>query len=210
MDFGASPLAYTISGSITDVGIGVGGVSVQAGNQTTNTDANGNYVLSGLCPGSYTVIPAQACRLFTPSSIPVVLGPNTGGVNFVTFSNDLSRIRGQITDGVNGLSNVLVTAAGGGTAITDVNGNYSFSSLCPGTYTVAPLVTNRCLGYLVADSHAWFRPNHQWGELCRYSRPILHQRDLGGDARRAGCCCQRRWSHRHQHFVHCERSLRHL
>src|ERR1019366_1556167 len=37
-DFSASPDVYTISGRITDGGIGVAGVPVQAGNQTTNTD----------------------------------------------------------------------------------------------------------------------------------------------------------------------------
>ena len=138
VDFGASALVYNISGRIMESGVGVSNITVQAGNQTTNTDSNGNYVLSGLCPGSYTVTPSQACRLFNPASVPVTLGPNASGMNFTTFSNNLSRIRGQITDGVNGLSNVLVTATGGGTAMTDANGNYTFSSLCPGTYTVAP------------------------------------------------------------------------
>ncbi|MCX6927330.1 MAG: immunoglobulin domain-containing protein [Verrucomicrobia bacterium] len=145
VDFGATTLAYTISGRITDGGVGVSNVTVQAASQTAHTDPNGNFVFSGLCPGSYTVIPSQACRIFNPASIPVTLGPNAGGVNFVTFSNDLSRIRGQITDGVNGLSNVLITATGGMTAVTDTGGNYMFSSLCPGTYTLTPLVTNRCL-----------------------------------------------------------------
>jgi hypothetical protein len=102
-------------------------------------------VLSGLCAGSYTVTPSQICRIFNPASISATLGPNTAGVNFVTFSNDLSRIRGQITDGVNGLSNVLVTATGGGTAITDANGNYAFSNLCPGTYGVSPSLSGFCL-----------------------------------------------------------------
>jgi hypothetical protein len=145
LDFSTSPLVYTISGRVTDAGIGVSNVTIQAGNQTTNADSSGNYVLSGLCPGSYTVTPTQACRIFNPSSIPVTLGPNTAGVNFLTFSDDLSRIRGQITDSVTGLSNVLVTATGGRTTITDASGNYAFSSLCPGSYTITPSVANRCL-----------------------------------------------------------------
>ncbi len=145
VDFGATALVYSISGRITDGGIGVSNVTLQAGSQTTNTDPSGNYVLSGLCPGGYTVVPSQACRIFNPASIPVTLGPNTGGVNFVTFSNDLSRIRGQITDGINGLSNVLITATGGTTDVTDAGGNYMLSDLCPGTYTLTPMVTNHCL-----------------------------------------------------------------
>ena len=145
LDFSATPDVRTISGRITESGVGVSNITVQAGNRTTNTDSSGYYVLSGLCPGSYAVTPSQACRIFNPATIPVVLGANTNGVNFVTFSDNLSRIRGQITDGVNGLSNVVVTATGGEMAITDANGNYAFSNLCPGTYTVTPSLTNRCL-----------------------------------------------------------------
>jgi hypothetical protein len=144
LDFSASSNVRTISGRITDGSIGVGGVSVQAGNQTTNTDSSGNYVLDGLCPGNYTVTPTAACRLFTPASVPVSLGTNASGVDFVTFSNNLSRIRGRVTDGVNGLSNVQVTATGGRTCTTDPNGNYVLSSLCPGTYTVTPSLSNFC------------------------------------------------------------------
>jgi protocatechuate 3,4-dioxygenase beta subunit len=144
VDFGASALVYTLTGRITESGVGVSNITVQAGNQTTNTDSSGNYAFSGLCPGPYTVTPSQGCRLFNPASVPVTLGPNASGVNFTTFSNNLSRIRGQITDGVNGLSNVRVTVTGGGTALTDANGNYAFANLCPGTYTVTPSLTNYC------------------------------------------------------------------
>jgi hypothetical protein len=145
LDFSAIPDFRSISGRITDGGVGVSNVTVLAGTQSTNTDAGGNYVLSGLCPGTYAVTPNQACRIFNPASMSVTLGPNTAEVNFVTFSNNLSRIRGQITDGVSGLGNVLVAATGGRTAFTDASGNYSFSDLCPGTYTVTPSVSNRCL-----------------------------------------------------------------
>ena len=113
LDFSATPDVHTISGRITDSGVGVSNITVQAGNRTTNTDSSGNYVFSGLCPGNYTVTPSEACRLFNPAT-PRDAGADAGGVNFVTFSDNLSRIRGQITDGVNGLSNVLVTARGGG------------------------------------------------------------------------------------------------
>ncbi len=145
VDFGASALVYTVSGRITDSSLGVSNVTVQAGNLTATTDAGGNYVLSGLCPGNYNVTPSQNCRIFNPASIPVTLGPNVAGVNFVSFSDNLSRIRGQITDGVNGLSNALVSATGAGTAITDATGNYAFSDLCPGTYAVTPSVNGYCL-----------------------------------------------------------------
>jgi hypothetical protein len=74
----------------------------------------------------------------------VALGPNASGVNFITYSNNLSRIRGQVTDGVQGLSNVQVTATGAGTNITDASGNYVLSDLCPGTYVIIPLLSNYC------------------------------------------------------------------
>jgi hypothetical protein len=145
LDFSATPDVHTISGRITDGGVGVSNITVQVGNQTTNTDSSGNFVFSGLCPGSYTVTPSQACRLFNPTSFTVVLGGDAGGVNFVSFGDNLSRIRGQVTDGVNGLSNVLVTAGGGRTAMTDANGDYAFSDLCPGAYAVTPSLSGFCL-----------------------------------------------------------------
>ena len=144
LNFSATPIVRTISGRITDGGIGAGGVSVQLGTQTSTTDAGGNYAFTNLCAGSYTVIPSAACRLFTPASAPVTLVTNASDVNFVTFSNNLSRIRGHITDGVRGLSNVVVTASGGRTTTTDTNGDYVLASLCPGAYLVGPSLSNYC------------------------------------------------------------------
>ena len=72
--WGTARMHIPSAGSITDGRHrGKPGVTVQAGNQTTNTDSSGNYVLSGLCSGSYTVIPSPGCRLFNPASVPVVL-----------------------------------------------------------------------------------------------------------------------------------------
>ncbi len=93
---------------------GVNGVQVVAAGTTNYSTftTNGSYLLS-VCPGHYTITPTQACRLFSPASWAVDVGPATNQVNFFAYSNNLSRIRGQITDGVIGLANVPVTATGG-------------------------------------------------------------------------------------------------
>jgi hypothetical protein len=147
VSFLAVPDLYTIGGFITDGVGGVSGVQVTAAGATTTNystfTTNGSYLLN-VCPGHYTLTPTQACRLFSPASWPVDVGLDTNQVNFFAYSDALSVIRGQVTDGVNGLANVPITATGGRTAFTDASGNYSFSSLCPGTYTLTLSVSNRC------------------------------------------------------------------
>jgi hypothetical protein len=149
VDFVALRDAYTISGRITDGGAPAAGVTVSAiagtsSTLTSVTGSDGSYVISNLCAGAYTVTPAGPCQLFNPTNLIVEVGPDTSGVNFIAYSNNLSRIRGQVTDGGNGLSNVLVTVTGGMTNITDSNGDYEFSSLCPGAYVVTPSLSNYC------------------------------------------------------------------
>lgn len=53
----------------------------------------------------------------------------------------LTRIRGKITDGSNGVSGVKVSA-GSNYSITDSNGNYVISNLVAGSYLVVPEATN--------------------------------------------------------------------
>ncbi len=132
------PPVYSISGSITDgAGSGLGGVSVSAGGKTVQTDGNGNYVISDLSAGVYTISPSKAEYTFSPGSQAVTVGPNATGVNFtaslVTYS-----IRGRVSDSANGsgISGAAVSA-GGKTAQTDGEGNYTLSGLGSGSYSVS-------------------------------------------------------------------------
>ncbi|MCK6684303.1 MAG: pre-peptidase C-terminal domain-containing protein [Thermoanaerobaculia bacterium] len=83
---------YTISGNA-----GTTGVSLTAGTASATSDASGNYTLSGLLAGTFTVTPSKSGCTFTPASASVTVGPNATGVNFTAAcgGGDL-----QLTSGV--------------------------------------------------------------------------------------------------------------
>jgi len=57
-----------ISGRITQGGGGLAGVTVSADGQSDDTDANGDYRITGLDPGTKTVTPSMQGKVFAPAS----------------------------------------------------------------------------------------------------------------------------------------------
>ncbi|MCX5826104.1 MAG: SpaA isopeptide-forming pilin-related protein [Deltaproteobacteria bacterium] len=154
-----SPVTYNISGAVS--GATLAGVTINltgAATTSTTTDASGNFSITGLANGTYTVtpvkagdtgIPVKAVYTFNPvSSVVVVSGASVANANFVataayapTFS-----ISGAVSGAVQ--AGVMITLSGtqAGTAITNASGNYSFSGLVDRTYverhhTVIPSLT---------------------------------------------------------------------
>ena len=137
---GVGTPTWNISGTIN----GGGGSTVAlsgAASATTTADANGNYTFAGLMNGSYTVTPSKSGYSFNPVNHPVTIaGSNQGGVNFTaqaivsTYS-----IAGSISPPSSG-SGATLTLSGtsSATAIADTGGNYTFSGLTSGPYTVTP------------------------------------------------------------------------
>jgi len=136
----------SISGVVTLPPSGLSGVTMTlsgARSATAITDASGNYIFTGLDNGSYTVAPSRTGFTFIPTSTPLIVsGTDIPGVNFtatpvqaVTYS-----ISGQVTSNGSGLSGVTMalTGASPATAITDASGNYTFTGLDNGGYTVTP------------------------------------------------------------------------
>ncbi|QQS31911.1 MAG: carboxypeptidase regulatory-like domain-containing protein [Acidobacteriota bacterium] len=125
----------------------VSGVAVQLRNtisspiiRTAVTDSAGRFVLTGLNPGSdYFVSMTKANHTFSPptrtyTALTTAVDDNyTANVNYLTISGKVS------TNGV-GVSGVTVTLSGTAsrTATTDSAGNYAFSNLLAGIYTVTP------------------------------------------------------------------------
>lgn len=64
----------SISGHVADATehVGLGGVQISAGGQSTYSDANGDFLLSGLHPGTYTlsVEPDASTGLVAPTNPP--------------------------------------------------------------------------------------------------------------------------------------------
>jgi hypothetical protein len=82
VNFTATSIAYSITGTITG---GAGATVSLTGSAiaTTTADASGNYSFLGITSGSYTITPAKAALVFTPTSLAVaVSGANVLGANF--------------------------------------------------------------------------------------------------------------------------------
>lgn len=76
---------YSISGHIEDSNlISIPGVNVTAGpGNNAVTDNQGNYTISNVFSGNYTVTPNMSGYIFTPSSRKVTLPPVAAGVDFM-------------------------------------------------------------------------------------------------------------------------------
>jgi hypothetical protein len=74
---------YTVTGRITDAGgNGVASVTVSTGSNGAMTNANGNYTISGLVAGPYTLTPSKSGYTFSPPSRNISVPPNSSGQDF--------------------------------------------------------------------------------------------------------------------------------
>ncbi|HVX14255.1 MAG TPA: SdrD B-like domain-containing protein [Pirellulales bacterium] len=135
---------------IDEAGTGI----YQTGDPTATTDSSGDYSFSGLAAGTYKVVEElpNNVSLTNPSqTVTVVANETASGVNFAeeasikgtifTDTND----NGTLDTGEAGVSGQTVFLNNDGTGapdsnnpstVTDANGNYSFSDLVSGNYTV--------------------------------------------------------------------------
>jgi protocatechuate 3,4-dioxygenase beta subunit len=119
---------------------------------TTTTDSNGNYTFSNLGPGNYTVqeivpsgwmLTAQTAATTVATSGFASPGNNFDDFQLVTLSgtifNDLNG-DGTQESGEPGLQNWVADLLKGTALVkqilTDASGNFSFTNIAPGTYTV--------------------------------------------------------------------------
>ena len=75
---------YSISGRVVNAqNVGISGVTIRtAQGQSTLTDQNGAYALSGLPGGTYSITPSLGSLVFSPTTSVVVVPPDASGVNF--------------------------------------------------------------------------------------------------------------------------------
>jgi hypothetical protein len=134
--------SWSISGTISPAAYGVGTLVTLSGaaSATATADPSGNYSFPGLAAGSYTVTPSETGFTFSPASEPVtVSNASVAGVNFTATAIPTWTISGTIAPASIG-SGTLVTLSGSpsGTATADTSGNYSFTGLPDGAFTVTP------------------------------------------------------------------------
>ncbi len=141
--FTASALTYSISGTISPTAGGSGATIALSGAATASvtTDASGNYTFSGLSNGSYALTPSHTGYTFNPTSQNATISSaSVTGINFTaTPQVGTFTISGTITPTAGGSgATVTLTGPAAANTTTDTSGNYTFSGLANGTYTVTP------------------------------------------------------------------------
>ena len=141
VNFSTTRETGTVSGRVTDpLGNGVAGVVVRAAGKPATTDAQGRYSIAGVPTGSTSI---SVVRSSVPAgysvSGPLTRNVTTAGVSGVDFST--TRETGTVSGRVlgpdsKGVANVTVTA-GGKTAVTNADGNYSIAGVPTGSVSVA-------------------------------------------------------------------------
>ncbi|MFI5458474.1 MAG: SdrD B-like domain-containing protein [Isosphaerales bacterium] len=125
---------------------------------SAQTDANGNYTLTGVVPGTYTVEESPKSGYIQTTApaiyyVKVVKGQNLAGLNFGDFQ--LATVSGELFDDLSDDGNLdpgdpgeagwtvnLLNSASKvvATTTTGSGGDYSFSGVGPGTYNVVEVI----------------------------------------------------------------------
>ena len=156
------PSKFSLSGSITRGGSGLGGVTVNissvapgflAGSTSVKTDASGAFSLAGLLAGQYSVSPVMDGFFFTPATQTInITTSNVAAVNFT--ATPVFKISGRVVDTAGNpitISSMAIfgpAPLGGGPVAAD--GTFTLTVFSPGTYTLAvtayagPAVTQVC------------------------------------------------------------------
>lgn len=141
------PAVGTVSGTVSVEGNGLAGVSVTLvgqASQSATTASGGGFTFNNVEAGSYGVtiseVPSDVSFSTTSKTTSITTDGQTVTVDFSGSYIRTSTIAGQVVVDGDGIAGVAVTATGPeGTdnAVTDNGGNYSFSGLRAGDYTVA-------------------------------------------------------------------------
>ena len=138
VDFTAQPIVIT--GTITPVASGAGATMTLSGPAalTTTVDTAGTFTFSSLADGVYTLTPTKAGFAFTPTARSVTIaGASAASVNFTAAAIPTWTISGTLSPAAAG-GGATLTVTGGATVTADGTGNYAFTGLPDGTYTVTP------------------------------------------------------------------------
>lgn len=143
------PAGLSISGQVTDEHSDpVAGIKLTCdapGNPIVWTDSAGGYEFNGLSDGTYTIAP-DMFDTFTSSfsfnvsdQIVQINGADETGINFTVERHD---IFGRVAlAGGTGVAGVMMTREpGGATVSTSGNGQYVFTDVPNGNYTITPLL----------------------------------------------------------------------
>ena len=107
------------------------------GGATRTTDPAGYYTFWDFAPGTYSITAAKTGYVSKTVSNVYLTGGTNKVVKLALAAQPVTQLTGRVTNAAGtGVTGATVTVTGGATATTDSNGNYSFSSIAAGTYTV--------------------------------------------------------------------------
>jgi hypothetical protein len=133
----SSAQTFTLGGTISGTG-GSGATVNLTGAKTASVTANtsGVYSFTGLTNGSYTVTPTKSGFLMTPVSQAVTISGANATANF--SSAQTFTLSGTITGAGGSGATVKLTGAKTATVTASSSGQFSFTGLLNGSYTVTP------------------------------------------------------------------------
>ena len=134
---------FAVNGSATPANTAAGAsVALTQGGTTvssTTIDSSGSYSFASVPSGSYAVVPSKAGVFFSPASQPVTVSGAPATVPAFTAAPQV--VSGTVSPASLG-SGAAVTLSQNGstvsTAAVDASGNYSFTGVVNGTYSVVP------------------------------------------------------------------------
>lgn len=138
-----NPSSYSISGQVTQAGAPLSGVRITLGgaaSASAATDVNGDFTFNNLTGGySYTVAASMNGYTFSPASatfnnLDVNQAANFSAATAYSISGNIALTGAGPLPG----AMLMLSGAACNSMASDASGNYSFSGLVPGTYTVTP------------------------------------------------------------------------
>ena len=137
-NFTAQAQTWSLSGSVTPAIAGIAMALSGGSSASTTTNGSGNYSFGSLANGAYTVTPSLSGYSFSPANRSVTVnGGNIIGTNFTGTSTQTWSISGTVSPAAAGVT-VALSGTSAGSATSDSSGNYSFTGLANGNYSVTP------------------------------------------------------------------------
>ena len=145
INFSGSAVTFTVSGTVSPASIGNGTtVTLTSGSTTVGSatgDASGNYSFGSLTNGTYTVTPSKTGFTFTPANQGVTVnGANQTAINFSGSASTFT-VSGTVSPASIGNGTTVTLTSGSttvGSTTGDSSGNFRFTNVSNGTYTVTP------------------------------------------------------------------------
>ena len=137
------PTTFNMSGTVSPAAGGSGtfpSLVIAGALLTTTADSSGNFNFAGVPNGTYTVTPSKSGYTFTPPNRSVTInGADVTGVNFTAQAVPTTfDVSGTVSPAAGGSGTSLVIGGALLTTTADGSGNFNFTGVPNGTYTVTP------------------------------------------------------------------------